>query len=291
MFKHSSRFAPFLLFLACGLACVFLFGCARLGERANVGALPEGAPDGATILADLAKNDAAIGNFKAKGSMTLASPDFTGVKTCDDGLVSFRRPSDLCVIGKKLVVGVTVFRITCVGEEFLIEFPATPEDEPYYSVHGEKYGNFHVAPSDIAREMFLPEDWATMKPKDFHIASYDSASGTATVEIGSRRFPHRRIVVAGPPWRVTRSERLDKDGGAAAITTMDDYREIDGVRFPAKVDASFPSEQTRMTMDIRKIWTNTKLDDALFNVEARAREAGVDLNKTGTEQRRGKEAR
>ena len=291
MFEGHSRFHAIPRFIAAISLCVAFAGCTRLGERVQYAALPPGAPDPASILADLERNDAAIKNFKAKGSMSLASPDFAGVKTCDDGLVAFRRPADLCVIGKKLVVGVTVFRITCVGDESLIEFPATPEEEPYYSIEGEQFGSFSVSPLDIAREMFLPEAWQDIKPKDFRVTAYDQAQQQATVEIGSRRVPRRRVVVTGPPWRVVRSERLDKDGAVVAVTLMDDYREIDGVQFPAKVDASFPGQQTRMTIDMRKIWTNTKLDDALFNVKARAREAGVDFNRAAAEQRRGAHAR
>lgn len=285
MFSVRSRFYP----IVC--AALLLAGCARLGERVQVAALPPGAPGAAAILEGLAHNDAAIKNFKAKGSMSLASPDFAGVKTCDDGLVAFRRPDSLCVIGKKLVVGVAVFRITSVGKESLIEFPATPEEEPYYSNEGEQFGNFSVSPSDIAREMFLPEDWQSIKPKEFRLTAYDESRQEATVEIGSKRALRRMIVVTGPPWRVIRSTRLDKDGGVVATAVMEDYRDIDGVQFPAKVDASFPEQQTRMTIEMRKIWTNTKLEDALFNVKARAREAGVDFNRTTAESRRGANAR
>ena len=291
--KANSRLHAIPVLLSAIFLCSATTGCTRLGERVQHVALPPGAPDAAAILAGLAGNDAAITNFKAKGSMSLASPDFAGVKTCDDGLVAFRRPADLCVIGKKLVVGVTVFRVTCIGDEFLIEFPATPEEEPYYRVEGEQFGSvpFSVSPSEIAREMFLPEVWPDVKPKDFRLVAYDQAQQQATVEIGHKRAPRRRIVVTGPPWRVIRSERLDKDGTVLAETGMDDYREIDGVQFPAKVDASFPGEQTRMTIDMRKIWTNTKLDNTLFDVKARAREAGVDLTHAAAEQRQGKHAR
>jgi hypothetical protein len=284
MFNRGSRlrvldlsrlaFASFVVFPA-------LIGCTRLGQPLQHVALPPGAPEASAILAGLAANDAAIRNFKAKGSMSLASPDFEGVKTCDDGLVAFRRPADLCVIGKKLVVGVTVFRLTCVGNEFLIEFPATPEEEPYYRVEGEHFASvpFSVSPSDIVREMFLPEEWRDVKQKDFRLVSYEQTRQQAEIEIGPKREPRRRILVTGPPWRVVRSERLDKDGTVVAVTLKENYREIDGVQFPTKIDASFPGEQTRMTIDMRKVWTNTDLDKSLFDVKARARVAGIDLSR------------
>jgi len=291
MFSPRSRLCGVFGFPGLAVAALIVFpaftGCTRLGKPLQRVVLPPGAPEAAAILEDLAANDAAIKNFKAKGSMSLSSPDFAGVKTCDDGLVAFRRPADLCVIGKKLIVGVTVFRLTCVGSEFLIEFPATPEEEPYYRVEGEHFASvpFSVAPSDIVREMFLPEDWQHMKLKDFRLVSYDQARQEAELEIGPKRAPQRRILVKGPPWRVVRSERVDRDGAVLAVTLMDGHRDIDGVQFPAQIDASFPSEQTRMTLDMRKIWTNTGLDNALFDVKARAREAGIDLTRTAAEPR------
>ncbi len=274
MFRLSSRFLSLHLCL-----CVLILvagGCARLGERVQQGALPEGAPEIKAILADLAANDAALKNFKAKGAFTLESPDFAAVKKFDDGFIAFRRPADLCVIGRKYL-GMAVFHLTCVGSKFLIEFPATPEEKPYYKLEGEQFKDvpFSVSPSDIAREMFLPESWDELKSKEARLTAYDAAAQTATIEVGPKRSPRRRLVVTGPPWRVVKSERLGDDGATLAVTTKVDYRDVDGIMFPAKVDASFPSEQTRMTLDMRKIWPNTQLDPALFDIKARATEAGV----------------
>jgi hypothetical protein len=258
--------------------CLALAACARLGERVERTPLPEGAPAVQQIVDGLAANDASIANFKAKGALRLESPDLAAVETCDDGTIAFRRPADLCVIGRKLVFGVTAFRLTCVGSAFIIEFPAT-KDDPYYSLEGERFAGvpFSVSPSDIAREMFLPESWSELNLKEIRLVAYSSADQTGTIEIGPKRAPRRRIVVTGPPWVVVRSERLDKDGAVLAVTSKTDYREVDGVLFPANVDALFPGEQTRMTLEMRKIWPNTKLNESLFNINARARELGLDM--------------
>lgn len=263
------------------LSCIAVAsGCTRLGSRVTQGMLPAGAPSVASVLSDLAANDRATVNFKAKGAFTLASPDLTAVKSFDDGFIAFRRPADLCVIGRKYL-GAAVFRLTCVESEFLIEFPATPEEQPYYRLRGEQFASvpFSVSPSDIAREMFLPEDWSALHPDQVRMTSYDEATHTATLTIGPAKAPRRVVVVAGPPWVVTRSERIDKAGKTLALTAKDAYCDVDGVRFATKVEVEFPLEQTRMTLSLRKIWPNTELDGELFDIKARARIAGVDVKK------------
>jgi len=268
--------SSFFIFLLCG---ALVSGCAHLGERVERLPLPEGAPSERDILADLAANDSAIANFKATGAFTLESPDLTAVKRFKDGSITFRRPADLCVVGRKYL-GAAVFRLTCVGNEFLIEFPATRE-EPYYRLEGERFDSvpFSVSPSDIAREMFLPEPWAQLKMREVHVTSYEPDTQTATLEIGPKRSPRRRLVVSGPPWVVLRGERLGPDGETLAVTTKEDYRVVDGIRIPARIDAWFPGEKTRMTFDMRAITPNVALDNSLFDIRARAREVGLDLDK------------
>lgn len=272
---------------AIAVCILFMCGCTHLGQRVTQGVLPPGAPSTATILADLAGNDRSITSFKAKGAFTLASPDLAAVKSFDDGFVAFRRPADLCVIGRKYL-GAAVFRLTCVGSEFLIEFPATPEEQPYYRLEGEQYDSvpFSVSPSDIAREMFLPEEWADLRPNQIRVTMYDPATQTATITVGPAKTPRRIVTVKGPPWVVARSERLDETGKTLAITTKDDYGDVEGVRFPAKVDVEFPLEQTRMTLELRKVWPNIELSPDFFDIKARARVAGVDVKKAGKEERK-----
>ncbi|MCX5759641.1 MAG: hypothetical protein NTU83_14285 [Candidatus Hydrogenedentes bacterium] len=284
MFTSVSRIQRALAILSCIL---MVCGCTRLGQRVTQGVLPAGAPSVATILGDLAANDRTIQRFKAKGAFTLASPDLAAIKSFDDGFVAFRRPADLCVIGRKYL-GAAVFRLTCVGSEFLIEFPATPEELPYYRLEGEQYENvpFSVSPSDIAREMFLPEDWSELRANQVRVTAYDAATQTATLTIGPAKAPRRIVTVKGPPWVVTRSERIDEAGKTLAITTKDEYGDVAGVRFPAKVAADFPLEQTRMTLDLRKIWPNVELDKEFFDIKARARIAGVDVKKAAKEERK-----
>ena len=262
----------------CLMACLLVPACAHLGQRVEQTPLPPGAPQIDDVLNALAANDAAIRNFKATGTFTLSSPDLAAVERSRDGAIYFRRPADLCVIGRGPLRTV-VFRLTCVGSEFLIEFPATPTEEPYYRLEGERFSSvpFSVSPVDIAREMFLPETWSGLRKSEVRMTSYDPAAQTATIEIGPKRAPRRRGVLSGgKTWLVTRSERLNEKGEPIAVTTRGDYREIEGVYFAASLDANFPLEETRMTFEMRTIVPNTELKDELFDIKARAHEVGVD---------------
>ena len=260
------------------LSGILASGCAHFaGKQVQQGALPEGAPEAAAILKDLAANDARVSSFRANGAFTLESPQFQEAKKYfKESSITYRRPADLSVIGKKL--GSTAFRLTCVGEEFLIEFPAT-RDAPYYRLSGEKYRNvpFSVSPSLVAREMMFPEPWADLPLREVRVTAYDAATQKAMLEIGSKRAVRRRVEVKGIPWVIVRDERLNPDGTVIALCTREDYCEVDGALFPKKIDIQFHTEQTRMTFDMRQITVNPKIDDGVFDIKTRAREAGVDL--------------
>ena len=251
-------------------------GCATTGERLDWGPVPDGAPAPADILADLAANDAAIHSFKATGKALLSSPEFAAVREFKQSRICFRRPDDLFVQGRKL--GSAVFRLRSVGSEFLLEFPAT-RDEPYYRLEGEDFEgvDFSVSPSDIVREMFLPETWGDLRRRHVRLTGYDEAARTAQLAIGPKRAPRRRVTVMGPPWVVVRNELLDAKGNVLAITDSGDYTVQDAIRFPMSIDAYFPPEDTRMTFTMRTVFPNADLPGSLFDIESAARELGLDL--------------
>ena len=140
-------------------------GCATTGEKLgpSVGrsTLPAGAPAPEAILADLAKNDAAIQGFKASGKFILKSPQLEETLLLPQSSITFRRPADLSVSGRKL--GTPVGRLTCAGESFLLE-----DAIGRLYLLGERGARFQgvsreVSPADIARETFLPEDWGALR--------------------------------------------------------------------------------------------------------------------------------
>lgn len=254
------------------LASLALAGCAGLGERLTSSPSPSDAPALAEILADLIENDNAIQNFRASGTFTLQIPELDGIRKFHQGSIAFRRPADLHARARHRVTGIVLFELTCVGKEYLLEFPTQP-DEYFYESDGIQFTSVptRVSPSEIAREMFLPESWAELRPKEIRMTAYDAESHIATLEIGKVRNPRRRILVKGVPWRIYQNTLFDEAGAVRAKTTLEDYHEIDGLRFPAKVDAVFPGEEARMTFQMRNIRPNAEIKESRFDIQSRLR--------------------
>ncbi len=252
--------------------CMVVGGCVRLGEEYQPRDLPPGAPTPEMILQDLAANDAAIHTFRATGTFTLKSPELTATQLLRESAIHFRTPTDLLVIGRKY--GKQVFRLTCVGPQFIIEFPT--ERQYYYRPEGERVEGVDdaVSPADIAREMFLPEVWSELDPRQARITAFDPERGAAAMEVlsgGLRRRPRRRLLLEGVPWIVRRSELLDRDGRIVAVTRKDAYHEQGGVRFPTQVESVFPGQDALMRFDMRELFLNTPIDDAQFDIASRTR--------------------
>jgi hypothetical protein len=272
----SAIFAVFL--------CVSLTGCAGVGTPVISQSFLTREPVLGSILADLAANDTAIRDFRGAGTFTLESPEFDARRRFR-GSIRFRRPADLYVQGNHRLTNMTLFKLISVGDEFLMEFP-TDKEQSFYQISGEEFEDvpFSVSPSDIVREMFLPEVWSDLRSRQVRVVDSDSSTGSVVLEIGPRRNPKRRLTVMQmgrpePRWVWVRSERI-ADGKRIAITEAAKYSTLDGVLFPTQVDAFFPTEETRMTFVMRNIRLNTGLDDSYFDIRTRVRE--LDLGATAT---------
>lgn len=243
-------------------------GCARLGEEFIPHTAPADAPPVEEILADLSENQAALRNFNAQGEVTIQSPELRATQRLRSR-VAFQRPSDLYVEGRHRMSGAMVCRLTANGDEFLIELPT--EDAVFYHLEDAPWENrpFSIAPGEAVTEMFVPEEWEEIPEQRARVTAYDADEGVAVVEIGPPNRPRRRIHVQGPPWVVIRNERLGARGDIVSITELGDYREVEGVRVPAFIDAEFPPEDARMRFDMRVIEANTELDHDLFTIDWR----------------------
>ena len=268
--------------ILCALPIIVFPACAGLTPILERAAGSIDSPKIGQILSDLEYNDAQIETFRAAGTFTLESPEFDAIRKFRRGRVMFRRPNALYAQGNHRITNMTLFKLISVDKEFLIEFP-TNKDESYYRLEGEEFEDipFSVSPSDIVREMFLPEPWGDLRRREARITAFDRERQVATVELGPRNRPRRRIEVTqvnpeNPVWVITRSELLEPDGQRIAITLSDDYRAIDGIYFPSKVDVFFPTESTRMIFELRNIRMNTELPDEVFNIRERIRELNLD---------------
>lgn len=160
-------------------------------------------------------------------------------------------------------------------------FP-TEKEQSFYQIAGEQFEDvpFTVSPADVALEMFLPEQWAELSRREVRMLEYSNETGEALIEVGPKRNPRRRIWtarvgLAEPRWVVVRNARLTEEGRVLAHTESSEYHELEGVSFPAVVDAWFPTEETRMRFEMRNIRLNVDLPDEEFDVKARAAELGL----------------
>lgn len=272
---RRNAFAVSLLLLAAG--CVS--GGGRTIEQLK---LPAHEPVREEILRDLGSNDQAIHTFRAAGSFLLESPKLTATQRFPRGQVLFRRPADLFVLGRHRITNQTLFKLTSVDRAYLMEFPLSREDS-FYQLEGDLYADvpFSVSPSDVAREMFLPEQWLELAPSEVRIVAFKETDQTAVVEIGDPKAPRRRIEVARfntehPAWVVVRNTRLDESGRPIAVTELSEYQEVDRIRFPGVIEAFFPTEETRMTFSMRNIRPNYELSDADFDIAAKIAELDLD---------------
>jgi hypothetical protein len=174
-----------------------------------------------------------------------------------------------------------MFKLWSVGNQFLLEFPRNKRDS-YYSFEGARVDSvpFPVSPSEIAREMFLPEDWSALPDREVHLVERESDGEAIRIEIGPRSRPRRLLSVTlygteNPAWVIVRNERVNDLGQTIAVTTMGEYILIDGIRFPTRLETVFPIEETRMLLELRKPRVNTDIEDSTFDIELRARELGL----------------
>ncbi len=259
------------------LVMTALAGCTRFHDRFVRTQLPPGAPNLKAILADLGANDAAIENFSARGQVLIESPDLAG-KERFSGSLQFRRPGDLHILGRHNVLLTRLFELTCVGPEFLVEFPG--KREPYYRFENEQSEDveFSVSPFDIVK-MFFPESWQDIRRNEVRLVAYDVANQQAILEIGKKGQPRRRITVTPvtlatsateSAWVLSVNEVLDDNGEVLSRTAFTDYVLIDGVRFPSVTESRFFPEQTWLRIKIKNagdIQINTGLDESHFQFD------------------------
>jgi hypothetical protein len=92
----------------------------------------------------------------------------------------------------------------------------------------------------------------------------------------------RRVIEIGrvndqdPKWVLRKNTRLTDAGDVLAVTTSDDYTLVDGALFPIRVEATFPTEETRMTFKMNGVKLNKDLDEKkYFDIRARVRELNL----------------
>jgi hypothetical protein len=256
------------------LASFLLPGCVRLGERWQPGKLPADAPEVSIILDDLTKHAQRVKQFKATGHFIFESPMLKAIQSLPSSTVWFRAPADLHVVAGKY--GAKVFRLTCLEDQYLMEFPTEHE---YFFQEGIRQWpglEFDLDLSDVVRELLFIEDWSHLSPKRVRLMDYNPTTQEAELLIRSKgllKRPERRLLLKGKPWVLIQSERLDLDTGEVlAITKHTDYRDFEGLLFPEHIETRFPLEESSMRFSFRKFLPNEAIEDSRFDISSKLSE-------------------
>lgn len=255
-------------------------GCRGGLVRPERSILPPGAPEARSILSDLAANDAKIRTFYESNTVLTLSSSRLKAKQVVNAEVAFERPDKLYIVGRQRAFRTVAFRLVSVGPEYAVEVPR--DREYFFSREGEKVKgvSFAVSPSEIARELFLPEDWERIAEENARVSSYDPATGQATLLLGAPRRPTRRIEVgrpdAGAPWVLLKSERLNARGHVYARSARSAYGVWDGIRFPRSIVADFPQQKTQVRLEQidNPKFNSDDVKDALFVIDWSKYETG-----------------
>lgn len=248
-------FAPFLILLS---------GCVHLGQQLHREPLPAGAPDLKEILQDLKANEAKIQSFEARGRFLLKLPDQAAIYSLRNSQIVFQQPAHLFVDGRKY--GTVAVRLWSDNDSFLLVFP---KDKTYYYRVMEDEEALALSPVQVARELFLASPWEQVRKRDMAVTAFESESQTATVEIRSSTRPkyiQRRLIVQGRPWVIKESQLLTADGEIVATTRRNNYRKVENVHFPAKLETVFADEQAMLKFDMTQNKLNVPVDEEALDM-------------------------
>ena len=241
--------------------CAVCVGCVRSHPELGARPVSPKPPALEEVLGGLAENNDAIGSFHIVGTFLLRSPD---LRKRWEGVVDFRRPSELRVEGREPKFNMVGFVLKCKGKECSLSLPR--EKKEYYSSEGlQLEGGPIVVSPEIFSEMFWVAKVDSLPAGAVQMTGFDPVARSVSIEVSDEAGQKRRLVVEGPPWLVKRNELLGQNGEPRMVTVFGEYNEFDGIWFPGQIEASFPTEQMEVTIKgMRNIRLNVPMEDSLF---------------------------
>ena len=241
------------------LSCALILGCTHLYRRpVAIPAFREGDVEGA--VQTLAARQISLQNFKARVKFTLESPDLEKRQKFR-GNLAVEMPDQLRLVSSG-AFGRKLFDLVSVGKSFLLYFPS--EQKVFFEKEGVEVESlpFSVSPSDIARELFLPEDWDRINMDDVRLISPGGKRMAIAIYSGGRL--KRKLWIERPQWLLVRDELYAEDGTLRAVTVLGRYRQVQEMWVPTYLEAHYPLHDTRMVMNLGKIKVNSHLNPRLF---------------------------
>jgi outer membrane lipoprotein-sorting protein len=247
------------LTIAAVVGCALFLGCSRLALRLPITRVFK-EEDVEQAINALGTRQDALKNFKARVKFTIESPDLKRSQRFS-GNIAVEMPDKLRLVstgpfGRKL------FDLISVEKSFLLHLPS--EQKVFFEKEGVEVESlpFSVSPSDIARELFVPEDWGSTDLDDVRLMS--QRGRRMSLEMCPDGRVERELLVQPPKWLLVRNELYAEDGALRAVTVLGRYRQLEGIWLPTHLEAHYPLRDTRLVMRISKVEVNTQLNPKLF---------------------------
>ncbi len=244
---------------AVAVGCMLIMGCSHLYVRPiMVPPFREG--DVERAVETLAERQNSLQNFKARVSFSIESPDLERRQRFR-GNLAVEMPDKLRLVSSG-AFGRKLFDLISVDKSFLLHFPS--ERKVFFEQEGMKVESlpFSVSPSDIARELFLPEDWGQIDLDNVQLIA--PGGRRTTIAVYHEEKLKRKLWLERPRWLLVRDELYAEDGGLRAVTVLGRYRRIQEMWLPTYLEAHYPTQETRMAMNLGSVRANTDLHPRMF---------------------------
>jgi len=245
--------------IAMAVGCMLILGCSHLYVRPMV-IPPFREGDVERAVDTLAQRQNGLQNFKAKVKFSLESPDLERRQRFR-GNIAVQMPDKLRLVSSG-AFGRKLFDLISVEKSFLLHFPS--ERKVFFEQEGVEVESlpFSVSPSDIARELFLPEDWGQIDLDNVELIA--PGGRRTTIAVNSQGRLKRKLWLERPRWLLVRDELYAEDGTLRAVTVLGRYRRIQEMWLPTYLEAHYPMRETRMVMNLGSVMVNTELHPRMF---------------------------
>lgn len=207
------------------------------------------------------------------------------------GFILLEKPSLIRMIGQAPVVHTTVFDMVSDGKEFRLYIPPKqkfivgktsmrrPAKNSLENLRPQHVLEALVIdPIDPATEKYLVEQ-AEENQRRYYVIYVVTAEGNG------RLIPKRKIWFDRSNLEIARAQYYEAEGDYVEDVWYSDYKDFDGVHYPAHIELLRPVEDYRLTITIAKATFNQPLSPEKFELKKPESAQLVDLSTRGEDSR------